>query len=1171
MKHISTLLVAGSLLMCSASTAVAQQLAFPGAQGWGRFAKGGRTGSVYHVTNLNDSGTGSLRDAVSKSNRIIVFDVAGVINIGSRMVFASNLYVAGQTAPGEGITVYGNGVSFSGASNIICRHMRFRMGKGGDSGKDCAGIANGTNMIFDHCSFAWGLDETFSINPDGKGTLHSITLMNCVFGQGLLTHSAGGLMQADSITLYRNFYCDNGTRNNKVKGYHQYVNNVVYNWKNGCYIMGGDSSGESHANTQGNLFINGPAGGGNACTTGNDLFHIYAEDNWQDRNKDGELNPYLIPDDEYTGGVDFQSTPFDFPALEIVPALTLIDEVLPTVGASLPYRDYVDYYMIDECKSFGKKGVLISDEKTLPYGVPSSWNVWKGNTRVDSDNDGMPDVWEVANGTDPGKDDAMTVAANGYTNIENYINGITAESVDFFLRAPMLLELAESTPASLELAWADYTEGEDGFIVEMEKDGAFVEVGRTAANVRSFAIREGLEAGTAYNVRVCAYKGDDQSEYTAAVVKTMPEQVDMVDVDNYVADYTWNGGDGVWDFTSPLWNGAVYQDGGKVLFQADAPANVTLNETVAPASVVVKGDADVTISGEDGVIGGTGSMNKAGAGVLKLESNNAYTGATVLRGGTIEFATLKNGGENSAIGASQEFAQNWVWYGGTYRYTGASTSTNRSAIIYKDTEFDIANGSATVTMSGKMEGNGGFVLNGNGTLSLNKNDFFAYEGATILRGGKLYLNGVSTMWSDKLVKLGNSPKLVLAGGAFETKDANDTYATYQFPIEVESDTYSTFKVHRNCSIASEVSGDGTIEFQATYLREYVTGNWENFTGTLVVNGVNSKAGECQFMLYNGKGIENASLYLKGNVQVVSWKASATYYLGGLSGDAGTYLSGFSKNTKTSNGTWIVGGANTDETFHGVIDNRCSANNYNGTVNIRKIGTGLWRLTGKNVYSGKTDVEEGKLVVNGQNTGTGAVTVMDGATLAGTGTVTAAVTVKAGGTVYAGDTAIVNKNTLIVNKLNIEEGGAICIPLQHDATLNKANRLVLKGDVSLNNAVLKLDMGYVTKSISDNSYFTVFDISAKPTVSGSFATVEPAVPGEDQEWDLSSLFTTGRLYVRQKGWNGIESVAGDKVQTIKTVLYDLCGNIADAENAKGIYVSKTWTADGKVSVKRVLIP
>ena len=394
------------ILVLSCALLQAQQLAFPGAQGFGRYAAGGRTGTVYHVTNLNDTGAGSLRDAVSQPHRIVVFDVAGVINISSRIVFSNNLYVAGQTAPGEGITVYGDGVSFSGSSNIIVRHMRFRMGKGGSSGKDCAGISNGTNMIFDHCSFAWGLDEVFSINPDGKGDLHNVTLMNCVFGQGLLTHSAGGLMQADSITLYRNFYCDNATRNNKVKGAHQYVNNIVYNWKNGCYLMGGDSQGKSYANTQGNLFINGPAGGGNACTSGNSDFNIYAADNWQDSNRDGQLNPYEIHRSEYGGGPTFKEHPYPYPTLDIIPGNTVFENLLPTVGASLPYRDYVDCYMIDECQSLGSEGVIISTEDILPFGKPSTWNVWKGNKRTDSDNDGMPDEWENANGTNPSQNDA---------------------------------------------------------------------------------------------------------------------------------------------------------------------------------------------------------------------------------------------------------------------------------------------------------------------------------------------------------------------------------------------------------------------------------------------------------------------------------------------------------------------------------------------------------------------------------------------------------------------------------------------------------------------------------------------------------------------------------------------------------------------------------------------
>ena len=393
------------LLLAISSSIQAQQLAFPGAQGWGRYATGGRTGSVYHVTNLNDSGKGSLRDAVSHPNRIVVFDVSGVIRINSRIVFKNNLYVAGQTAPGEGVTVYGDGVSFSGADNIIVRYMRFRMGAVGTKDKDAGGIANGQNMIFDHCSFAWGQDENFSINWDNKGSApKNITLMNSIIGQGLMTHSAGGLMQADNITLYRNLLVDNSTRNFKVKGINQYVNNIVYNWKNFAYNMGGDSEGESFVNIVSNLFINGPAVGGDALTGGNSKFHFYGADNLQDRNRDGSLNVTEFTGD---GGGDRQAHPYSYPELETMEAWTLTD-LLYTVGASLPYRDLADCYMVDEVFSFGTKGKLITNENELPIGVPTAWPWNKGYERPDTDGDGMPDEWEAANGTDPAKDDAMT-------------------------------------------------------------------------------------------------------------------------------------------------------------------------------------------------------------------------------------------------------------------------------------------------------------------------------------------------------------------------------------------------------------------------------------------------------------------------------------------------------------------------------------------------------------------------------------------------------------------------------------------------------------------------------------------------------------------------------------------------------------------------------------------
>ena len=1112
------ILLTSALLLASLLPAAGQQkqLAFPGAVGWGRYAVGGRYGSVYHVTNLKDSGSGSLRDAVSQPNRIVVFDVSGVINITSRMSFASNLYVAGQTAPGEGVVVYGDGVTFSAANNLIVRYMKFRMGKGGTSGKDCAGVANGTNMIFDHCSFAWGLDETFSINWDSKGTAPThITLSNCVIGQGLLTHSAGGLIQSDSITLYRNFYCDNSTRNNKVKGTSQYVNCIVYNWKDGCYLMGGDSSGKSWVNVTNNLFINGPAGGGNAITSGNSDFSIYANDNWQDRNADGRFNAYEIPKSEYGGGPTFASKPYNYPELPTWSATQLIDSLLPDVGASLPYRDLADCLMVHQCQSFGKEGAIISSESQLSIGAPTAWGLKSFDKPADTDGDGMPDEWESANGTDPGKNDAMSIADNGYANIENYINGLSKANRVLYLRVPQQLSYASSTDHSVSLQWYDFTEDEDGFSLEMEKDGEWVEVAKIDADTESYNV-EGLEPGAAYQVRMRAYKGETYSDYTGAVtVKTQPKQVEMVDIANYSPDYTWAVTDGAWNLEATNWkeNDQVFKDGSNVLFDSNDTIKVDVETTVTPLATVVNTDGDITLSGAGG-ISGEGSLNKAGDGKLTVTTSNSYKGATVLHGGTFSFNTLKDGDVNSAIGASSEFGQNWIWDGGTWEYTGASTSTNRSANMYASTAFNVKAKASTVTMNGKIEGSGDLILGGNGTVQPSSPAFFAYDGATILRSGTLKLAYLRNI-EDKKVYLGEgqdvSSKLVLAGGTLVTNDANDNYCTYYFPIEAEEGTTSGFQPHRNCYIKSPFSGSGTIEYQTNWSREYFQGDFTNFYGRLIANGTSKDA---VFLLQN-KGIPNGVVQLKGTIRMAYWETNGDLHIGGLSGVSGTSLSGSSKQSAGHKMTWRIGGANTDETFAGVIDDCAVSTNskYNGTTTIYKEGSGDWRLTGTNVYSGSTYVEGGRLIVNGTHTTGGTYYVRDGATLMGRGTIGSKVNVNNGGTILAGDTLVGTSYRLnLKGGATVSSGGIIAFPLYYDGTALRNNRMAVTGSFTVSNATLELNMDKVTAPLPDDAVFTLF--SSLGTVSGTgIKTIIPERPSETQEWDISTLLTDGKLRVK----------------------------------------------------------
>ena len=1072
-------------------TVSAQQLAFPGAQGFGRFATGGRMGSVYHVTNLNDSGTGSLRDAVSKPNRIVVFDVSGVIRINSRLVFSKNLYVAGQTAPGEGITVYGDGTSFSAADNIIVRYMRFRMGAVGTKDKDAGGIANGQNMIFDHCSFSWGQDENFSINWDNKGTApQNITLMNSIVGQGLMTHSAGGLMQADNITLYRDLLVDNSTRNFKVKGTNQYVNNLVYNWKNYAYNMGGDSQGTSYVNIENNLFINGPAVGGDALTGGNSDFHFYGNDNWQDKNRDGVLNPTLFTG---TGGGDKVSTPYAYPELEKWAGNELIEMLLPEVGASLPYRDLADCYMVDEVLSFGKKGKLITNENELPIGVPTTWSWFKGSKPTDTDGDGMPDAWEEANGTDKAKNDAMTIADNGYANIENYINSITKDNRQFFLRAPLLLELSSATTNSLTLSWADYSDNEDGFIVELQKDGAFVEVGRTT-NSQFIIQNVGLEAGKPYIVRVCAYKGQDKSNYTAElIVKTKPEQVDIVDVETFTGT-----GDGEW-LINPA-NDETY----------------TLDEATPKTAVVVKSDANVTLNGT-GYLSGIASLNKTGKGTLTVATDQQYEGATVLHDGVYEFSSLKNGGVASGLGMSQEFAQNWVMDGGVYNYTGATTSTNRSAKLYSDTELNIANKSAVVTMNGSIEGQGDLEINGEGTIAVNTKDFFKFDGDVVLKGGLLKLNNKDI--SD--AGIGSASKLIMAGGAFSNVGKNEAAVTFSFPIVAEAGTTSTINFDRWNVIKCNVSGTGALQWGVCYLREYIEGNWDNYTGQLTITSQGNYGNNRQFAIRNGVGIKNATIFLKSGTAINGAKNQSTYYLGGLSGDAGSSLSGFNVKAK-GEGTWIVGGANTDETFRGVIDDKDQAGTHPGKTSIVKDGAGDWRLTGSNTYSGTTKVAAGTLIVNGTHSGTGAITVNSGATLAGKGTLTGAVTMN--GTLMVGDTLVTDKG------------------------------LTFKGALKLgSNAILQLNDAKAEATYTEGDQVRVFT----GTATGTFKEIIPATPGEGLEWDTTSLSTGILKVVKSSGTTGISEVKSNN----DSPRYNLNGQPVKGQT-NGLFIQ-----DGKIRIKK----
>jgi pectate lyase len=337
-------------------------LAFVGAEGFGQFASGGHGGETVHVISLEDAGPGSIREAVSKPNRTIAFDVAGVIRLKSNLSVNSHITLSGETAPGDGITLYGRSISFSGQSNIIVRYLRFREGIAGDKGKCSVNLSAGSNMIFDHCSIEWGRWDCLGLTQGS----HNVTFQNCIIGEGVDPQRFGSLSDTvTNITFTHNLWINNQSRNPKAKGRIQYINNVVYNW-GVCGLVGGHSAADHFLDAIGNYFIAGPDSNAHAVGEFAPTDHIYQRDNFADLNKNGKLDGRaLVPADFGTGKIapTFAGglTVAPLTNVTVEPAQKAFSNVLAHAGCSL-HRDAVDARLIDEVKSLGAQGAIIHSE-----------------------------------------------------------------------------------------------------------------------------------------------------------------------------------------------------------------------------------------------------------------------------------------------------------------------------------------------------------------------------------------------------------------------------------------------------------------------------------------------------------------------------------------------------------------------------------------------------------------------------------------------------------------------------------------------------------------------------------------------------------------------------------------------------------------------------------------
>jgi hypothetical protein len=414
--------------MIAPSGVLAAPLAFPEAEGFGAMATGGRGGQAVHVTTLADSGTGSLRDAVSGSNRIVVFDVSGVINIASALVVAGdNITLAGQSAPGAGVTIYGRETSFSSRSNIIVRYLRFRQGMGdSDSSAKCVNVTDGQNMIFDHVSIQWGRWDNFGVT----GTSTTVTLQNSIIGEGMPPQRFGSIMDSvQDITVARNLWIDNESRNPKFKANGQDINNVVYDWGNGGGIIGGHSSADWYEDLINNYLIAGPTTVDGFLTFYANTDLVYQSGNMVDVNQDGQLNGRAVVEADFAYDATpptFETSAHNTPSVPVtvVSAEDAYAQVVAQAG-TCQLRDAVETRLVAQLQSLGKTGAIISTtgSEADVGGQPAMTEVSRP-AGYDTDGDGMPDAWETAHGLDPNdpSDGTGDYNGDGYTNVEKYLN-----------------------------------------------------------------------------------------------------------------------------------------------------------------------------------------------------------------------------------------------------------------------------------------------------------------------------------------------------------------------------------------------------------------------------------------------------------------------------------------------------------------------------------------------------------------------------------------------------------------------------------------------------------------------------------------------------------------------------------------------------------------------------
>lgn len=860
------LFVANLAALAAAASSHAQLPAFPGAEGFGSTASGGRGGDVYTVTNLNASGVGSFAHAIETApatGRTVVFAVSGHIRLpsgsgGGFTLAKNNITVAGQTAPGDGICFWNNTMNLTG-NDLVIRHIRWRYGKQVASG-DAVDIANSQRLILDHCEVMFSTDEnlsSFGTPPD------LFTFQWSINAWGLSGHSCGGLWEMDHATAHHTLWANNHTRNPKCISptLLDWVNNVSFGWNYG-FNMAATTDPISRVNIRGSTFSHGGSTGeaiygGGINPDGTPIFQLHVHDSILDGNANGVLDtsrsnyamvnatgytPVSTPWPQALQG-STSGSPVGTP-VSTDPRSLAYKKVLSQVGAtrmeigSRPLRDEISQLCVQRTANL-QRGIIADPlELRLSTGT-SQARLETSRAPTDTDLDGMPDFWESALGTNPNVADqqialnqAQTEASffplgspAGYTRLEEYLHfkavahgSVTKNTTD--------------APSAIEIDLRKFTSGftlAPVFTLSRIYGGTVSQSG-TGNAIVTFTPTRDFSGRAGFDFTVTDASGDRWTQQCCLLVTTQTAARPVT----WVGDSSQNR----WDTTTSNFTSLSGQtafragDAVTILDSGSNTPNIQLGGSsdapLLPTSLTVDNSLKpFTIVGP-GVIGGTASLTKSGTATLTLTADHRYTGPTNLEEGAL---TIGAGGNTGMIGSGLLT----LGHGTTF---SNGLSPNVQPILSAPIAIP-ANHSATIRSGGRLSLTGS--LTGQGELTIENQTTVSrldLRGATAAFAGDLRFTRATTVG-------GGGIRTFFNGGSFSGFGAARLSLAAGCALQPQTNSGG------NSFSIGALSGMGSLEGGTAGMCTYQLGALEIptiFSGNIIGNAAVTKLGNAALTL-----------------------------------------------------------------------------------------------------------------------------------------------------------------------------------------------------------------------------------------------------------------------------------------------------------------------------------